>query len=75
MPGEQGTVSPEKYKTTVLSIKRNIAKNLKWTLHDIDETDFCNLVEFIQFRVDDDPNVRVINGKEYRRAKEVPNWL
>lgn len=42
---------------------------------DIDETDFCNLLAFIQFKPEDDPNIRVINGKEYRRAKEAPNWL
>lgn len=44
-------------------------------MFDIDETDFCNLLAFIQFRPEDDPDVRIINGKVYKRAKDVPDWL
>jgi len=46
-----------------------------WSLFDIDETDICNLLAFIHFEPDKDPNVRIINGKEYKRAKAVPKWL
>lgn len=48
---------------------------MRWSLFEIDETDIANLLAFIQFDPEDDPNVRVINGREYRRAGEVPDWL
>jgi len=67
--------SPAGYRTTLLNLKRTISKNLNWSLFEIDETDICNLLAFIQFKPDDDPNIRIINGKEYRRAKDVPSWL
>lgn len=65
--------SPGSYRKTILNLKRTISRKLGWSLFDIDETDFCNLLAFIQF--DDDPDVRIINGKEYRRAKGAPSWL
>jgi hypothetical protein len=33
------------------------------------------LLAFIQFSPEDDPDVRIINGKEYHRAKQAPDWL
>lgn len=73
--GELKDDSPVGYKVTILNLKRTISKKLGWSLFDIDETDICNLLAFIQFTPEDDPNVRVINGKEYRRAKDAPSWL
>lgn len=63
------------YKVTILNLKRTICKKLDWSLYEIDETDICNLLAFIQFSPEEDPDVRVINGKEYHRAKQVPSWL
>lgn len=51
------------------------AKAYGWSLNDIDETDFETLIDFVWFREDDDPNIRVIDGKEYKRAEDVPSWL
>ena len=65
--------SPGSYRKTILNLKRTISRKLGWSLFDIDETDFGNLLAFIQF--DGDPDVRIINGKEYRRAKGAPSWL
>jgi hypothetical protein len=67
--------SPSGYKDTLIRLKTTINKKLGWTLFDIDETDFCNLLAFISFSPESDPDVRIINGKEYRRAKNVPDWL
>lgn len=67
--------SPSGYKGTLQNLKRTIVKTLGWSLYEIDETDFCNLLAFIQFDPEEDPNIRIMNGKEYRRAKEVPSWL
>lgn len=67
--------SPKGYRVTLLNLKRTISKKWGWTLYDIDETDINNLLSFIQFNPEDDPDVRIINGKEYRRAKQVPSWL
>ena len=67
--------SPRSYRATLLNLKRTIAKKWGWSLHAIDETDIDNLLSFIQFKLEDDPDVRIINGKEYRRAKQAPSWL
>lgn len=67
--------SPTGYRVTLLNLKRTIVKKWGWTLHDIDETDINNLLAFIQFSPEDDPDVRIIDGKEYRRAKQAPSWL
>jgi len=56
-------------------LKKTISKKLGWSLFEIDESDFCNLLAFMQFSPDDDPDVRIINGKEYHRAKKAPSWL
>ncbi|MEK5278639.1 hypothetical protein NSS82_10335 [Paenibacillus sp. FSL H7-0735] len=75
-PGDQPKDdSPASYRTTLLSLKHNLVKNLKWTLHDVDEADFHNLLSFLNFKPSDDPNVRVINGKTYRRANIAPSWI
>jgi hypothetical protein len=50
-------------------------KKFYWSLRDIDETDLETLMDFIFYREDADPNVRVISGKIYRRVKGVPTWL
>lgn len=73
--GELGDNSPASYRVTILNLKRTISRKLKWSLYEIDETDICNLLAFIQFKIDDDPNVKVINGKAYHRATGIPDWL
>lgn len=67
--------SPAGYSITLLNLKRTISKKWGWSLFEIDETDICNLLAFIQFKPDDDPNVRIIKGKEYHRVKDAPSWL
>lgn len=73
--GEVQDDSPVGYRMTLLSLKRTIAKKWGWTLHDIDETDISNLLAFVQFSPEEDPDIRIIDGKEYRRAKQAPSWL
>lgn len=73
--GETQDDSPAGYRFTLLNLKRSIVKKWGWSLYDIDETDIDNLLSFIQFKPEDDPDVKIINGKEYRRAKQVPSWL
>jgi len=58
-----------------LNLKRTISKKLGWSLFEIDETDISNLLNFINFSVEDDPDIKIMNGKEYRRAKSTPDWL
>ncbi|MPM27252.1 hypothetical protein SDC9_73762 [bioreactor metagenome] len=50
-------------------------KQFNWSLKDIDETNFETLVEFLFFKPEDDPNVRVIGGKTFIRASGTPDWL
>lgn len=44
-------------------------------MKEIDDTDLDTLFEFLTFKTKKDPNVRFIEGKEYRRAKKPPTWL
>lgn len=68
-------VSPGSTRLAILGLKKTIARVWGWSLFDIDETDLCNLLDFIQTKPDDDPNTRIIKGKVYRRARGVPKWL
>lgn len=58
-----------------MSIYRELVKKFAWTLKDIDETNLETLVDFLFFNSKADPNIRVINGKEYRRTAKAPAWL
>ena len=49
-----------------------LALRLKWPVAQIDAADFESLLRFVFYR---DPDVRIINGREYRRAVGVPTWL
>nr|DAY89110.1 MAG TPA: hypothetical protein [Caudoviricetes sp.] len=56
----------------LIGLYRDIAKRFTWSLKEIDETNLETLFDFLTY---EDPNVRVVNGKEYRRAQGVPKWL
>lgn len=49
-----------------------LATALRWPIYQIDAADFESLLRFVFYR---DPDVRIINGREYRRAVGVPTWL
>lgn len=49
-----------------------LAAKLQWPVSQIDAADFESLMSFVFYR---DPDVRIINGREYRRARGVPAWL
>ena len=51
------------------------AKNLGWSLRDIEETNFETLIDFLYFKEDSDPNTRIIGDKVYKRTSSTPNWL
>jgi hypothetical protein len=57
-----------------MSVYRELVKKMGWSLKDIDDTDLETLVDFLFF-TKTDPNLRVINGKEYHRANKAPSWL
>lgn len=67
--------SPAGYRTTILSLKHTVCKKFEWSLHEVDETDICNLLAFIRYKPSDSPHLRVINGKTYYRAMQPPSWL
>ncbi|MFK7692856.1 hypothetical protein [Paenibacillus sp. HJGM_3] len=67
--------TPAEYRKTIVGLKRTICREFDWSLHQVDETDFSNLIAFIQYKPSDDPNIRVINGKTYHRATKAPSWL
>lgn len=49
-----------------------LATSLRWPIAQIDAADFESLLRFVFYR---DPDVRIIGGREYRRARGVPQWL
>lgn len=59
----------------MLGLKHDICKRYEWSLYEIDETDICNLLAFINYTPGKDANTREINGKTYRRATKAPSWL
>jgi hypothetical protein len=67
--------SPDDFKNSLTSLKKTINEELKWSLFEIDQCDFFNLLTFIQFKPEQDKNTRVINGQIYRRANKPPSWL
>jgi hypothetical protein len=58
-----------------MSIYRQLVKNTGWNLKDIDDTNLETLVDFLFFSTKGDPNIKIINGKEYKRANKAPSWL
>jgi hypothetical protein len=59
---------------SLMSVYRHLVKTFNWNLKDIDETNLETLVDFLFFTTND-PNVKIINGKEYHRVKKAPTWL
>lgn len=59
---------------SLLSVYRQLIKSFGWSLKDIDETNLETLVDFLFFNIND-PNIKIIDGKEYHRAKSAPSWL
>jgi hypothetical protein len=57
------------------SLYKELVKSFKWSLKDIDDTNLETLIDFVYNMTQGDPNTRVINGKEYRRAAQTPSWI
>ncbi len=60
---------------SLMSVYRACVDRYGWSLKDIDETDIETLFEFLVFRNRPDPNIRVIDGRVYRKATRPPSWL
>jgi hypothetical protein len=58
-----------------MALYKKCAQEYGWNLHDLDETDFETLIMFVYSLDKADPNVKVIGGKEYKRANSCPAWL
>ncbi|APM39395.1 hypothetical protein [Clostridium kluyveri] len=72
--GDDGESEPDNDYDGLMSIYKKLVDTFNWCLNNIDDTDFETLVDFLFFNTNN-PNVKIINGKEYRRAKGVPSWL
>ena len=59
----------------MLRLYKSLADRYGWSLNDLDNTNFDTLIAFIWYKDKPDPNVRVIGGKTYTRAKGAPSWL
>jgi len=57
---------------SILLMYKKCVENWGWSLNDIDDTNFETLMDFLLFK---DPNLRVIDGKKYKRATKPPSWL
>jgi len=59
---------------SLLSVYKQLVEKFNWSLDSIDNTNLETLVDFLFFTTND-PNIRIINGKEYHRATKAPSWL
>ena len=59
---------------SLLSIYKQLVNNFSWSLSSIDDTNLETLVDFLFFTTND-PNIKVIDGKEYHRINKAPSWL
>ena len=60
---------------SLMQVYKSCVDKYGWSLKEIDETDLDTLFEFLVMKDKPDPNVRVIDGKNYLRASKVPDWL
>lgn len=59
----------------MLELYKKCVQVFGWSLLTLDSTDFDTLIDFIWLADKPDPDVRVIGGKTYTRAKTAPKWL
>jgi len=68
----QNAPSDEEPEKIIIGLYRKLANEFFWNIKDLDEANIETLFDFLAWQ---DPNMRVINGKEYRRSQGVPKWL
>lgn len=62
-------------ENTLMSLYKKCAKEWGWIPKDIDETNLETLMDFLFFKESIDQNLKVIEGKVYKRAEKPPLWL
>lgn len=72
--GDEKDSEPDNDYDSLMGIYKKLVEAFGWSLNNIDDTDFETLVDFLFFNTSN-PNVKIINGKEYHRVKGVPSWL
>ncbi len=70
--GAQSAPAEDDPENVIIGLYRKLADSFFWNPKDIDDTSLETLFDFIAWK---DPNVRMKNGKVYRRAEGVPKWL
>ena len=60
---------------TFAMIYEKCVKNFNWNLNDIDETNLETLMDFLFYKSKPNSNIKIINGKEYKRVTTPPSWL
>lgn len=60
---------------TLNELYHRLVEKFGWALKDIDDTNLETLIDFLFYKPEKDPNVRIINGKTYYRATKPPAWL
>lgn len=71
-PAAPSTGTPQTASAAMDKLYHTLATALRWPIYQIDAADFESLLRFVFYR---DPDVRIINGRTYRRAQGVPKWL
>ena len=71
-PSAAPSGTPQTASEAMDKLYHTLATALRWPIYQIDAADFESLLRFVFYK---DPDVRIINGKTYRRAQGVPKWL
>ena len=58
--------------TAWVSLKKDLARTLGWSLSQIDD---CDVESLMQFLNTEDPDTRIIDGITYKRSKGIPDFL
>ena len=78
-PTENKTDAPATLKDVLNSFKQAVYFKLKWSLNEIDNTDFFNLLSFfnsmLKSETEGKVSSKVINGQEYKLSDKGPAWL
>lgn len=75
---ENDSDTPITLKDVLNSFKRAVFYKLKWSLYEIDNTDFFNLLSFFNGIISEGDNgakTKIINGEKYTLSESGPAWL
>ena len=76
---DEATPDTKMTKNIIIHLKVYLSKRFKWTLKDIDETNFISLLNFLDCNVSiagkENSKIKTIDGNKYEQSERPPAWL